>query len=363
MARKKKIVLVISDLHLGAGVYLPGGSINFREDFLFDRYLVEFIQFYRSGQYRNQEVELIVNGDCFEMLETSDYEEDPLRMTETLAVRRIEQIMKGHASVFAELKTFASTPGKSLRFLCGNHDMVLIFPAVRQLIKDRVHSRTLFNDWNHTFADVYVEHGNRFFHCSRYDPDRLTVETQPGVRILNHDWLSIFCVENIYKKKTNKYNFALYRVFPYFKVVSKIIRESPLVAMRYLLSYLLYILASLLKKPKYGLTNGRINRNIFKSLSEDLTLSLDRAGEKILRESSCRLVIFGHAHNYRYREIEKGKIYINTGSWNTQVNLNVQSIGTWTKFCYALVEHDGKKSRAELKEWKGFQVPDRTLFP
>ena len=57
-----KIILCISDLHLGAGSFLMGKRNNL-EDFHYDKELVEFLDFYSSGKYSKTNVELIINGD------------------------------------------------------------------------------------------------------------------------------------------------------------------------------------------------------------------------------------------------------------------------------------------------------------
>ena len=63
----KRTIIVISDLHLGAG-----NSVNNRknplEDFHFDKELIEFIEYHSSGHFLDREVELIINGDFFDLL-------------------------------------------------------------------------------------------------------------------------------------------------------------------------------------------------------------------------------------------------------------------------------------------------------
>ena len=63
----QKTVLVISDLHLGAGYFFQG-QVNNLEDFNFDQELVQFFQYYSSGDYKGQEVEVIINGDFIDFL-------------------------------------------------------------------------------------------------------------------------------------------------------------------------------------------------------------------------------------------------------------------------------------------------------
>ena len=65
---RKKIKIVVSDLHLGKGRILPGGGVNSFEEFYYGEKLVEFIQYYSSGAFRDYDVELIINGDFLNFL-------------------------------------------------------------------------------------------------------------------------------------------------------------------------------------------------------------------------------------------------------------------------------------------------------
>ena len=72
--KRRKLKLVLSDLHLGKGMRLPNGAINFLEGFYYDDQFVEFIHYYSSGVYRHHDIELIINGDFFDFLQV-DYKE------------------------------------------------------------------------------------------------------------------------------------------------------------------------------------------------------------------------------------------------------------------------------------------------
>ena len=66
---RKRIKLVISDLHLGKGRLLENGGINSFEEFYYGDKLIEFINFYSTGVYRESDVELIINGDFLNFLQ------------------------------------------------------------------------------------------------------------------------------------------------------------------------------------------------------------------------------------------------------------------------------------------------------
>ena len=63
MARKLK--LVVSDFHLGKGPYRDDGSVNVFEDFRQDGKFAQFLDYHSDGEWKDAEVELVVNGDFF----------------------------------------------------------------------------------------------------------------------------------------------------------------------------------------------------------------------------------------------------------------------------------------------------------
>ncbi|MCY4524036.1 MAG: hypothetical protein OXB84_04785, partial [Halobacteriovoraceae bacterium] len=50
-----KTILVISDIHLGAGAIIEGKR-NPLEDFHYDKEMVDFLEYYFSGDYASREV-------------------------------------------------------------------------------------------------------------------------------------------------------------------------------------------------------------------------------------------------------------------------------------------------------------------
>ena len=63
----QKVVLVISDLHLSAGKMIKGKR-NLLEDFHYDSELIDFLNYYSSGDYKDIQVELVINADFLDFL-------------------------------------------------------------------------------------------------------------------------------------------------------------------------------------------------------------------------------------------------------------------------------------------------------
>src|SRR5690606_10300171 len=104
----KKMILVISDIHLGAGAIVKGQR-NYLEDFHYDSEMVEFLEYYSSGEYKEREVELVINGDFFDHLAVPfvPYYDDEY-WSEPAALAKLEMIIKAHREVMAALSEFVS---------------------------------------------------------------------------------------------------------------------------------------------------------------------------------------------------------------------------------------------------------------
>ena len=124
--KAKKIILVISDLHLGAGHNL-GGRKNSLEDFHSDEELVEFLKYHSTGEYAGVEVELIINGDFLDLLAVPHvpYFDDEY-WSESAALEKLELIICLNL-LFGN--NFAIRRGAFVNCLCGIyiHNNCLVF--------------------------------------------------------------------------------------------------------------------------------------------------------------------------------------------------------------------------------------------
>ena len=101
-----KYKIVISDLHLAAGLFNEYGIQNPHEDFYFDDELVEFINYFSRGEYFDEEVELIINGDFFDFLNVAIDGEFQDVITESVSLQKLQLIIDGHKKVFKALNQF-----------------------------------------------------------------------------------------------------------------------------------------------------------------------------------------------------------------------------------------------------------------
>jgi UDP-2,3-diacylglucosamine pyrophosphatase LpxH len=173
-----KFKIVVSDLHLSAGRVAEGNPL---EDFVSDQEFAAFLDGIAAESDREgADVELIVNGDAFEMLQVPHADEfDPQRIypaeqyhssSEEDSARKMALIVAGHRPFFQGLERFAQSgpPRRSVTFVKGNHDVNLHWPAVQDRIRQAMAATgdraplLAFEERRISREGIYVEHGNQY---------------------------------------------------------------------------------------------------------------------------------------------------------------------------------------------------------
>jgi UDP-2,3-diacylglucosamine pyrophosphatase LpxH len=349
-----KIKLVVSDFHLGSGSRNADGSLNVLEDFFHDREFIEFLEHYSQGDFEKLEVELIFNGDFFNLL-MIDYEEpDPEVVTELVALRRMKRIMEGHRAVMNALRYFNSLPDKKLVFVMGNHDPGILFPSVQELIRSYVGESARFFLDAYVFDGVYVEHGNQYEVANAFDRSQYFLTENLPEPVLNQPWGTHFLVHVINTVKRGKPHFDKVLPFPaylkwlllydrhlFFKVLWMIIR--------------FFFISRFKNDPR---KNTSLRQTIKILVEAPVFPDLDEAAEKILEtRDDLHTVIFGHNHRPVHRQFRDGKEYVNTGTWNEMTHLELDRLGTRLQCTFALIAYSQKllKPQVSLKVWNGRQ--------
>ncbi|MES2857519.1 MAG: metallophosphoesterase [Bdellovibrionota bacterium] len=363
MARKLK--LVISDLHLGNGRTLKGGGTNPLEEFYFGQKLVEFLHYYCSGEFRDAEVELIINGDFLNFLQV-DYRGHHLTViTESVSLEKMKYIVQGHKEVFEALKTFATTPGRSVTYVVGNHDQCMLWPATRAYFNEVLQTSVKFKNLVYFFDGVHIEHGHMHEAANRFDPKRFFLKKNLPEPILNLPFGSHFFVDFVLKLK---------QVHPHVDKVrpfKRMIRWA-------IVNEFWFTFKSFIKLTKYFLDAIFVSdprrqfpvKRILKVLAESAIFpDLSESARRILNDERVNIVIFGHTHVYQYRQWGADKEYFNTGTWTDITSLDIPSLGKITKLTYVILEYpetvetteakDGEvvepvRPRGRLKEWRGY---------
>ena len=348
----KKLKLVVSDLHLGRGRTLEGGATNSLEEFYFGQKLVEFLHYYCSGEFREAEVELIINGDFLNFLQV-DYRGHYLTViTESVSMEKIRHILDGHKEVFKAMREFAATPGRSITYIVGNHDQCMLWPGTRAYLNDVLKTSVKYKNIVYYFDGVHIEHGHMHEAANRLDPKRFFLKKNLPEPILNLPFGSHFFVDFVLKLK--QVHPHVDKVRPFKRMIRWAFFNEFFFTMRALVSLAKYFADSVLRKdPRRQFKFKRILKVIAESA---IFPDLSESARRILGDERVHTVIFGHTHLYEYRQWGADKEYFNTGTWTELTSLDIPSLGKITKLTYVLLEYpeEGGRPRGRLKEWRGY---------
>lgn len=362
-------MIIISDCHLSAGRIFEG-KLNPYEDFHFDDEMVEFFRHFSSGRYADNAVELLINGDFFDHLNVPFFGEFEEAITEDIAVTKTEQIIAGHPKVMRGIREFASKPGKTVKYLIGNHDADLFFPKVRERITREwdPEGRTV-SDKVEVIADrdrvsypggVEVHHGNQFeaVHVLNFEKPLLTESLAEPV--LNIPWGSFFVLKIINRLKHEREYVDKIRPIKAFVLFGLVF--DTLFTLKFCFLCAFYFLKTRFVYSPKRRSTLKVTAEILAQETEFL-LDLEKQARKLLEtRSELQTVILGHTHKPMNRIFPDGKQYINTGTWTKMVNLDWRSLGETYKLTFALVEigEDGK-AQCDLRHWVGEASPHRTF--
>ena len=348
----RKIKLIISDLHLGRGRLLDGGATNPLEEFYFGQKLVEFLHYYSSGEHRDSEVELVINGDFLNFLQVDFRGHFITVITETVSLEKLKGIVAGHKEVFKALGDFARMEGRSISYVVGNHDQCMLWPATRAYLNEAIGATIKYKNLVYYFDGVHIEHGHMHEAANRLDPKKFFLKKNLPEPILNLPFGSHFFIDFVLKLK-HEHPFVD-KVRPFHRMIRWSLFNETRFTVRSLLKLARYFLqAILVKDPRRQFPFSRILRVLLESA---VFPDLGEAARKILADDRVNMVIFGHTHVYQYRQFGADKEYFNTGTWTELTSLDIPSLGKITKLTYVLIEYpEGEgRPRGRLKEWRGY---------
>lgn len=126
----KRIVIVISDLHLGGGAADPGDDHVYDQQQL--RNFIDTLRTSPDGQAGN--IELYINGDFLEFAQVGQtiytLRSADAWCSEAESRAKLALIIDGHRDVFEALKAFGAA-GNAVTIAAGNHDVDLFWSGVQ----------------------------------------------------------------------------------------------------------------------------------------------------------------------------------------------------------------------------------------
>lgn len=186
-----RLVVAFSDIEMGAG--------GPHDDFPRSDFLAEIIRGYGRDPYRWLAVDLVFNGDTFDLLKTSTRGGWPAHISRELALEKFERIAEAHPAFFQAVREHVQGDPERRRvfFIIGNHDMELLFPEVQTALRSRVGGprNVQFPGYELSLGRMHIEHGSQLDPLFYVDPERPFVLTRDGTNILNLSWATVGIIE------------------------------------------------------------------------------------------------------------------------------------------------------------------------
>ena len=356
------IRLVVSDLHLGTGS--PEGELNPLEDFFHDDRFAELLGFYDEKCGTEMQIELIFNGDIFDLLKVQIDGVWPIDITEEIATEKLRMCMDGHPRFMASLRSFMAKPGRRIVYLPGNHDLEMWFPGPQELFRRYVApgegaERIRFITASDTYylpEGIQIRHGHQLERIHRVDYQRMTRTLKDGTEVLDLPWGSLWILEVMNPAKLEKNHID--RVQPFGRFILGGVLFEPRFTAKFLLLSTLYWLRHRIFTIRAWLE--RIKR-LPRLLREEIVEigDFDHAAMKSMRKMrGVHTLIIGHSHAPRFRSLGADKLLVNTGTWMDMINLDLRYLGQASGLTYALIEYsDEGKPRTRLLRWHGHPPP------
>lgn len=355
---------MISDIHLGAGVYYKNER-NFLEDFHYDQELVEFLEFYSTGENATKEIELIINGDFLDLLAVPfvEYFDDEF-WSEEAALEKLNIILDAHPEVLTALNQFVKAKNKKITYIIGNHDAELIFESLRDRFseifdKDVQNKFQFYMDNSGIYEpikSVVIQHGHEYEIAHQFEYENCVATDENGRKFFIPPWGSYYVIRVINKFK--EYRPHVNAIRPIKKFIINGLIYDTLFTLRFLLANGIYfILVRVI-----GLFKDNTNRRkILKEAMGELELFQDY--EDIVKEQfenreNLKVLIVGHTHEPIYRAYQNGCVFINTGTWTQMHHLDFERSTNGPLLTYANIElkiDDDKNEHVEsaLNVWNG----------
>lgn len=351
-------MLILSDFHLGKGKFLEDGHINILEDFDEDEKFAEFLDHYSTGTYYFSDINVVLNGDIFNLIQMDVDGKFTHMLNEDHIVKMVQEIIEGHPLFFQTLQKFLSRPNKKLTYVIGNHDIGMIFSKAQKVFCEAVSAEVEFTH-QYISNGVLVEHGHRFEPINTVPRSKLFIPGPENRPILNLPWASMFCIYLLPKLKEMR---------PYIDKVrplSLYVKWTIFHDFRFFV-YLCWVVIAYCIRTQFR-PYGKYNKNFKMSLRQIFKIAVHPKYEKnakrvLATRPDVKIVIMGHTHITEWRRFKDGRLYFNTGTWNQVPSVDAAMHKTISNLSYVCIELNEKKGtikNAYLNVWQGKWRPYR----
>ncbi len=355
----KLLRLIISDLHLATGT--RRGEFNPLEGFFYDDEFNELLEHYDAIVPPDCEVELILNGDIFDLLKVKIDGVWPTEITPDIAAEKLRQCLEGHPTFVQALRNFVAKPARRIVYLPGNHDLDIWFNDAQTLFRryvapgalgERVRFVTA-TDTYHLPEGIQIRHGHQFEYIHRVNYENMTTTRKDGTEVLNLPWGSLWILEVLNPAKESRH--FVDHIQPFNRFIWASLALDTRFAMKFIWHSTWYWLRTRIFTAKAWrerlLSLPKMLRNEILSLGAG---GYDQVAARTLqRLRGVHTLIVGHSHLPRYRSLPQGKLLVNTGTWIRMINLDLEHLGQRSGLTYATIEYDDHgKPITTLMRWR-----------
>ncbi len=324
------------------------------EDFRKDDKFVELLQYHTSGEFADAQVELIINGDFFDMLQVKTNSNLPYGILENIAVYKIRKILKGHPLVMSALRHFVES-GHRLVIIWGNHDAALWWPGVQEEIKKEISDKIHFQFDPYTFDGIRVEHGHQYETFHQFDLANIFIERR-GHRVLNEPFGSFFVSGFLSRLKSQRHYIS--SVLPF----NKYLRWIMFFDVGYFISQgmralLFFIHMRFISHPMRFTRFSKTIKILLEAIKRPVYAEVART---VIARHKVKAVLMGHDHQAMHIQYPDGTQYLNTGTWIDITSFDPGSLGRSSKPTYAFIEYlngtkpgEGFLPQLDLRVWRG----------
>jgi UDP-2,3-diacylglucosamine pyrophosphatase LpxH len=340
--KAQKLILVISDIHLGAGAIVDGRR-NSLEDFMSDKELVDFFDYFSSGDYQNMEVELIINGDFLDLLAVPyvKYFDDDF-WSEKASLDKLELIINAHSEVFGAMKKFLGQKNKKIVYIIGNHDAEMVFDSLQERFLNefgQLKEKIMLDRTLQTYTPalgVYLQHGHEYELAHQFDPEQSIMTSARGEKYFIPSWGSYYVTHVINKYKQERYHVNAVRPIRSFLIHGLIFDTFFILRFMIANAYYFFMVRFL---HYYRLKLGW-RRIIEESLNQlHLFQDYDSLTQEFFKQyPDAKLLVVGHTHEPMFNEYANGTRFINTGTWTRMVNLDLKQSRNENKLTFAKIQ-------------------------
>ncbi len=363
-----KTILIISDIHLGAGSFYKTRR-NILEDFHYDKELVEFLKYFSGKNYLNKEIELIINGDFFDLLAVPfvPFFDDEF-WSEEAGLEKLKIILEAHPEVIKGLKNFLSVKNKKITFILGNHDAEMIFPSLQEEFlscfneDERAHISILTNPSEEYIPEegIVIKHGHDYEIAHTFHPETSIIIDEVGKKYFLPPWGSYYVTRVINKFKEERDHVNAVRPIKKF-IINGLIYDT-LFTLRFLFANAYYFI---MVRFIFFFKSKKNFQDLIKHISSELKLFIDGStiGEDFFRNRpEAKALIVGHTHDPEIKTYSNGTTFINTGTWTRMYNLDFGKQSQGARLTYAQIDFTKKSKNKNsyfeianiaLNEWKG----------